>query len=125
MSLSPNQITTANAGWRNQFRFRGSRHRPSVTEFRRWTSLQDYDYTCLDSCRVGGDSCRHRGAVILPVPLTPHGIATAVPVAFHSRCGDVGSLLTHLVRRHGLFSVVGRRCRDLWAVPFLDAQVLR
>jgi len=29
-----NQITTANAGWRTQFRFRGSRHRPGVAEYR-------------------------------------------------------------------------------------------
>jgi hypothetical protein len=30
-----NQITTANAGWRWQFRCRGSRHRPGVAEFKR------------------------------------------------------------------------------------------
>jgi hypothetical protein len=35
MSISPNQITAANAGWRTQFRFRGSRHRPGVAEFHR------------------------------------------------------------------------------------------
>jgi hypothetical protein len=32
---SPNQITAANAGWRTQFRFRGSRHRPGVADFYR------------------------------------------------------------------------------------------
>ena len=32
MTTSPNKITAANAGWRSQFRFRGSRHRPSVAE---------------------------------------------------------------------------------------------
>jgi hypothetical protein len=31
----PNKITAANAGWRTQFRFRGSRHRPGVAEFYR------------------------------------------------------------------------------------------
>jgi hypothetical protein len=31
----PNQITAANAGWRTQFRYRGSRHRPGVAEFYR------------------------------------------------------------------------------------------
>jgi hypothetical protein len=31
----PNQITTANAGWRTQFRFRGSRYQPGVCEFQR------------------------------------------------------------------------------------------
>ena len=34
-----NQITTANAGWRTQFRFRGPRHRPGVAEFYRWPPL--------------------------------------------------------------------------------------
>jgi hypothetical protein len=34
MELS-NQITTANAGWRTQFRFRSSRHRPGVCELHR------------------------------------------------------------------------------------------
>jgi hypothetical protein len=29
----PNKITPANAGWRIQFRFAGSRHRPGVAEF--------------------------------------------------------------------------------------------
>jgi hypothetical protein len=33
--ILPNQITAANAGWRGQFRFRGSRHRPGVAEFYR------------------------------------------------------------------------------------------
>jgi hypothetical protein len=28
-----NQITAHNAGWRTQFRFRGSRHQPGVCEF--------------------------------------------------------------------------------------------
>jgi len=32
MSTVPNQITSANAEWRAQFRFRGSRHRPGVAE---------------------------------------------------------------------------------------------
>ena len=32
--ISTNQITTAKAGWRTQFRFRGSRHRPGVAEYR-------------------------------------------------------------------------------------------
>ena len=30
---TPNEVTAANAGWRSQFRFRGSRHRPGVAEF--------------------------------------------------------------------------------------------
>jgi hypothetical protein len=35
MTVWPNQITAANAGWRTQFRFRGSRRRPGVAEFYR------------------------------------------------------------------------------------------
>lgn len=31
----PNKITAHNAGWRSQFRFRGSPHRPGVCEFYR------------------------------------------------------------------------------------------
>jgi len=34
-SAEANQITAANAGWRTQFRFRGSHHRPGVAEFYR------------------------------------------------------------------------------------------
>jgi hypothetical protein len=34
-SVPSNKITAANAGWRIQFRFRGSRHRPGVAEL--WT----------------------------------------------------------------------------------------
>jgi hypothetical protein len=30
-----NQITAHNAGWRTQFRLRGSRHQPGVCEFHR------------------------------------------------------------------------------------------
>src|SRR5689334_5939677 len=33
----PNKNTSANAGWALPFRFRGSRHRPGVAEFWRWT----------------------------------------------------------------------------------------
>jgi hypothetical protein len=33
MDIWPNKITAAKAGWRTQFRFRGSRHRPGVAEF--------------------------------------------------------------------------------------------
>ena len=29
----PNKITAHNAGWRTQFRYRGSRHQPGVCEF--------------------------------------------------------------------------------------------
>ena len=36
--MKANQITAANAGWRIQFRFRGSRHRPGVAEFNRWAT---------------------------------------------------------------------------------------
>jgi hypothetical protein len=43
MNLS-NQITTANAGWRWQFRFRGSRHRPGVAEFYRSGSMKRYAF---------------------------------------------------------------------------------
>ncbi len=35
MNRAPNQITAHNAGWRSQFRIRGSRHRPGVCEFHR------------------------------------------------------------------------------------------
>jgi hypothetical protein len=35
MNTLPNQITTANAGWRTQFRFRGSRRWSGVAEFKR------------------------------------------------------------------------------------------
>jgi hypothetical protein len=35
MKPRPNKITPTNAGGRLQFRFRGSRHRPGVAEFRR------------------------------------------------------------------------------------------
>ena len=36
MKSSPDKTTAANAGWRTQFRFRGSRHLPGVAEFYRW-----------------------------------------------------------------------------------------
>jgi hypothetical protein len=32
----PNKVTAVNAGWRTQFRFRGSNHWPGVAEFCRW-----------------------------------------------------------------------------------------
>jgi len=36
----PNKITAHNAGWRTQFRFRGSCHRPGVCEFHRSALLE-------------------------------------------------------------------------------------
>lgn len=34
-AASFNKVTPANAGWRTQFRIRGSRHQPGVAEFYR------------------------------------------------------------------------------------------
>lgn len=38
--MRPDKITAAIAGWRIQFRFRGPRHCPSVTEFNRWDNMK-------------------------------------------------------------------------------------
>jgi hypothetical protein len=38
------KIAAGNAGWRCQFRCRGSRHRPGVAEFYRWATLRFEHY---------------------------------------------------------------------------------
>lgn len=54
MKSSPNQITAHNAGWRIQFRWRGSRHRPGVaalfrSAFPRVFSIRFSNEDVLDS----------------------------------------------------------------------------
>jgi hypothetical protein len=52
-----NKVTAANAGWRTQFRFRGSRHRPGVAEFWRSASFRTL-YPC-------------GGVVVTPLGISP------------------------------------------------------
>jgi hypothetical protein len=66
---------------------------------------------------------RHRGAIIISVPLLPNNFAATDAVANHDRCCDVGGIYAVFFRRHGLFFVVGHTGGDLWAIHFLDPQI--